>query len=67
MRLSDAANSHRIVTVELIPNRVIPAHLPILQGRVDAITIPALRNGENDLSYQQDSELRLRQGVSLQQ
>jgi 5,10-methylenetetrahydrofolate reductase len=39
------------VTVELIPDRVIPAHLPILQGRVDAITIPALRNGEDDPSY----------------
>ncbi len=39
------------MTVELIPNRVIPAHLPILQGRVDAITIPALRNGEDDPSY----------------
>ena len=51
MRLSDAANTHRIVTVELIPNRVITAHLPILHGRVDAITIPALRNGEDDPSY----------------
>ena len=26
-------------------------HLPILEGRVDAITIPALRNGEGDPSY----------------
>jgi len=39
------------VTVELIPDRVIPAHIPILRGRVDAITIPALRNGEGDPSY----------------
>ena len=39
------------MTVELIPDRVIPAHLPILRGRVDAITIPALRNGEGDPSY----------------
>lgn len=39
------------MTVELIPDRVIPAHIPILQGRVDAITIPALRNGEGDPSY----------------
>ncbi len=39
------------MTVELIPDRVIPAHLPILQGRVDAITIPALRNGQDDPSY----------------
>ena len=51
MRLSEAANNRPVVTVELIPNRVIPAHLPILQGRVDAITIPALRNGEHDPSY----------------
>ena len=51
MRLSDGANHHPIVTVELIPDRVIPAHLPILQGRVDAITIPALRNVEDDPSY----------------
>ena len=42
---------HPVVTVELIPDRVVPAHLPILQGRVDAITIPALRNGEGDHSY----------------
>lgn len=39
------------MTVELIPDRVIPAHIPILRGRVDAITIPALRNGEGDPSY----------------
>lgn len=51
LRLSEAANHHPVVTVELIPDRVIPAHLPILQGRVDAITIPALRNGEGDPSY----------------
>jgi 5,10-methylenetetrahydrofolate reductase len=30
---------------------VVPAHLPILKGRVDAITVPALRNGETDRSY----------------
>jgi 5,10-methylenetetrahydrofolate reductase len=35
----------------VIPDRVIPAHLPLLEGRVDAITIPALRNRENDPSY----------------
>jgi 5,10-methylenetetrahydrofolate reductase len=39
------------VTVELIPDRVIPAHLPILKDRIDAITIPALRNSEGDPSY----------------
>jgi 5,10-methylenetetrahydrofolate reductase len=39
------------VTAEVIPDRVVPAHLPLLEGRVDAITVPALRNGENDPSY----------------
>jgi 5,10-methylenetetrahydrofolate reductase len=29
----------------------VPIHLPILEGRVDAIAIPALRNGEKDQSY----------------
>lgn len=35
----------------MIPDRVVPAHLPLLDGRVDAITIPALRNLERDPSY----------------
>lgn len=39
------------MTAELIPDRVVPAHLPILKGRIDAITVPALRNGEKDPSY----------------
>ncbi len=45
------------MTAELIPDRVLPEHLPILRGRVDAITIPALRNGESDPSY--PSEFRV--------
>lgn len=51
MKLSDRAKHHPIITVELIPDRVVPAHLPILSGRVDAITIPALRNSDGDPSY----------------
>jgi 5,10-methylenetetrahydrofolate reductase len=39
------------VTTEVIPDRVLPAHLPLLDGRVDAITIPALRNHANDPTY----------------
>jgi 5,10-methylenetetrahydrofolate reductase len=35
----------------VIPDRVVPAHLPLLEGRVDAITIPALRNRKDDPSY----------------
>ena len=52
MRLSERARQPRpVVTAEIIPDRVIPMHLPILAGRVDAITIPALRNSEPDPSY----------------
>ena len=51
MRLSDLARHHNLVTVELIPDRVIPGDLASLKGRVDAITVPALRNGHNDPSY----------------
>src|SRR5436309_15072838 len=50
-KLSERAKYHPIVSAEVIPDRVVPAHLPLLDGRVDAITIPALRNGENDASY----------------
>ena len=57
MKLSDRAKHHPVVTVELIPDRVVPVHLPLLQNRVDAITIPALRNGESDPSY--PSEFRV--------
>jgi len=51
MRLSDRARHHNLVTVELIPDRVVPSDLAHLRGRVDAITVPALRNGHNDPSY----------------
>ena len=51
MRLSDSAKHRRLVTVELIPDRIVPADLALLEGRVDAITVPALRNGDNDPSY----------------
>ena len=51
MRLSDRARHHNLVTVELIPDRVVPRDLALLSGGVDAITIPALRNGHDDPSY----------------
>ena len=51
MRLSDRARHHNLVTVELIPDRVVPSDLALLKGKVDAITVPALRNGHNDPSY----------------
>jgi len=51
MRLSDQARHHNLVTVELIPDRVVPRDLALLRGRVDAITVPALRNGHDDPSY----------------
>jgi len=51
MRLSDRARHHNLVTIELIPDRVVPSDLALLKGRVDAITVPALRNGHDDPSY----------------
>jgi len=51
LRLSDQARHHNLVTVELIPDRVVPGDLALLRGRVDAITVPALRNGHDDPSY----------------
>ena len=51
MRLSDRARHHNLVTVELIPDRLVPGDLALLRGRVDAITVPALRNGHDDPSY----------------
>src|SRR5690348_8559055 len=51
MRLSDQARHHNLVTVELIPDRVVPSDLALLKGKVDAITVPALRNGHDDPSY----------------
>jgi len=51
LRLTDRARHQNLVTVELIPDRVVPSDLALLRGRVDAITVPALRNGHNDPSY----------------
>ncbi len=51
MRLSEEAKGRQLITVELIPDRVVPADLPLLRGRVDGITVPALRNGSRDPSY----------------
>jgi 5,10-methylenetetrahydrofolate reductase len=51
VRLGDQARHHNLVTVELIPDRVVPGDLALLRGRVDAITVPALRNGHDDPSY----------------
>jgi 5,10-methylenetetrahydrofolate reductase len=51
LRLNDRARHHNLVTVELIPDRVVPSDLALLKGRVDAITVPALRNGHDDPSY----------------
>ncbi len=51
MRLSHLARQRNIITVELIPDRLVPADLALLKGKVDAITVPALRNGHDDQSY----------------
>lgn len=51
MRLTEVAKRHPLVTVELIPDRLVPADLSLLRGRVDGITVPALRNGSHDPSY----------------
>ncbi len=51
MRLGEAARHRRLVTVELIPDRVVQNDVQRLRGRVDAVTIPALRNGSHDPSY----------------
>lgn len=51
MRLSEQARHHNLVTVELIPDRLVLSDLALLKGRVDAVTVPALRNGHNDPSY----------------
>ena len=57
MRLSERAKSHRLVTVELIPDRVVPSDLALLRGGVDAITVPALRNGDHDPSYPESFQI----------
>ncbi|HZD12744.1 MAG TPA: methylenetetrahydrofolate reductase, partial [Candidatus Binatus sp.] len=48
MKLHELIGRRRIVTVELIPDRISPADLGLLRGRVDAVTVPALRNSSND-------------------
>ncbi len=51
MKLGEAARRRRLVTVELIPDRVVQSEVHSLKGRVDAVTIPALTNGSHDPSY----------------
>lgn len=51
MKVGEVAKYRRLLTVELIPDRAILLDLLPLRGRVDAITIPALRNGNGDTSY----------------
>lgn len=51
MRLGQEAKTRRLITLEVIPDRVNPSELSLLRGRVDAVTVPALRNGFHDPSY----------------
>ncbi len=51
MRLGEEAEHRRLITIELIPDRISRGELAFLKGRVDAITVPALRNGTRDASY----------------
>lgn len=51
MKIGSVARTRRLITVELIPDRVSAAELSLLKGRLDAITVPALRNGSGDPSY----------------
>ena len=51
MKLGDAARQRRLVTAEVIPDRVVQNEIQELKGRVDAITIPALTNHSADPSY----------------
>ncbi len=51
MKIGETARYRRLVTVELIPDRVVLGDLLSLKGKVDAITVPALRNGQQDTSY----------------
>ena len=51
MRLGEAARQRRLVTAELIPDRVVQGDIQRLSGRVDAVTIPALTNHSADPSY----------------
>jgi 5,10-methylenetetrahydrofolate reductase len=47
-KLHELVGRKQVVTVELIPDRVSPADLGLLRGRVDAVTVPALKNGTSD-------------------
>jgi 5,10-methylenetetrahydrofolate reductase len=51
LRLGEAARERRLVTAEVIPDRVVQREIELLRGRVDAITIPALTNHSSDPSY----------------
>ncbi len=51
MRLGQEARRRRVVTLEVIPDRVNPSELSLIKGLVDAVTVPALRNGSVDPSY----------------
>lgn len=51
MKLGQEAKTRRLITLEVIPDRVNPSELNRLRGRVDAVTVPALRNGFHDPSY----------------
>lgn len=51
MKIGLETGKRRIVTAELIPDRAKPAELSLLRRRLDAVTVPALRNGINDPSY----------------
>ena len=51
MRIGDIARRRRLVTAEVIPDRVVQSEIRQLRGRVDAITIPALTNHSSDPSY----------------
>ncbi len=50
-KLHHLVQEKEVITVEIIPDRVSPADLGLLRGRVDAVTIPALRNGYDDPVY----------------
>ena len=51
MRIGELARRKRLVTAEVIPDRVVQKEIQQLRGRVDAITIPALTNHSRDPSY----------------
>jgi len=51
LRIGELARRKRLVTAEVIPDRVVQKEIQQLRGRVDAITIPALTNHSRDPSY----------------